>query len=149
MQTVSCKFFPDVLFNWPPPGTVHEVKADNTPLCAVIENMRKKMSPVITASDSIVLLNTKLPRNLTHDEYINLSLDLYEQKRYVECVEACLLALSKNSSSAVAYNNMCSAYNSMQKWQDAERACSMALSLQPDFTLAKSNLEFARKNLTR
>ena len=58
-------------------------------------------------------------------------------------IDACRLALSKNPSSALAYNNLCTAYNSLGKWKEAKNACEMALALRPDFDLAKNNLKVA------
>ena len=36
--------------------------------------------------------------------------------------------------SAVAYNNICSAYNQLQQWDKAIEACQQALAIDPDFT---------------
>lgn len=45
--------------------------------------------------------------------------------------------------SAIAFNNVCAAYNGMGKWTQAMEACKKALSLAPDMQLAKNNLAFA------
>ncbi len=153
-QTIQCKFYPDVLFNWPPPGTVHEIKADNTPLCAIIKNPRIIISAeiIIKAQDSILTTrdaSVKLPGNLSHDEYINLSLKFFNEGKFIESIEACKLALQKNPYSVLAYNNMCAAYNSINKWQEAKKACEMALAIQYDFQLAKNNLEWTKSQMKK
>jgi len=40
LTTVECKFAPEFLARWPPPGTVYEVRAGRTPLAAVVMNAR-------------------------------------------------------------------------------------------------------------
>jgi tetratricopeptide (TPR) repeat protein len=40
LTTVECKFAPEFLARWPPPGTVYEVRVERTPLCAVLLNAR-------------------------------------------------------------------------------------------------------------
>ncbi|MBI3502482.1 MAG: glycosyltransferase family 39 protein [Bacteroidetes bacterium] len=246
VQTVECKYTPEMLESWPPPNTVYEVKADNTPLCAVVENFRnknaddvlgkmnerintqptfylyyslagmnyyfKKYAECIDAcqksialkqnyantwsllasaygmlgkwdeeieackkalainpnmdfvrsnmnfallqknkstSETIIIKQSNLPQGLTADEYINLSLKFYNEKKFEAMIDACRMAISKNPSSAIAYNNLCSAYNSLEKWNEAKDACEMALALQPDFNLAKNNLNVALQHLKK
>ena len=45
--------------------------------------------------------------------------------------------------SALAYNNICAAYNALKQWDDAIAACERALVIDPDFELAKNNLGVA------
>ena len=52
-------------------------------------------------------------------------------------------ALQHNPNSAIAHNNMCSTYNSLQEWDKAQSFCEKALKITPDFPLAKNNLKFA------
>ncbi len=52
-------------------------------------------------------------------------------------------ALQHNPNSAIAQNNMCSTYNSLQEWDKAQTYCEKALKITPDFQLAKNNLKFS------
>ncbi len=42
VQTVAGKHVPELLNQWPPAGTVYEVRADDTPLTAVVMNFRNR-----------------------------------------------------------------------------------------------------------
>lgn len=85
--------------------------------------------------------------NPTAENYLNLSLQYYQEAKYEECIEACNKSLKINPSFAEAYNNICSAYNAMGKWQEAIKSCEKALKLKPEFPLAKGNLKYAKKVL--
>jgi len=64
---------------------------------------------------------------------------------YKKCIEPAQNALKLNRKSADAYNNICSAYNNLKKWNEAIGACQQALKLKSDFQLAKNNLAFAKQ----
>ncbi len=149
MQTTAAKNFPDWLTNWPPPGTIHEIKADNIPLCAIIKNPWKTQPILLTQEDSILIEKQNLPKNLSFDDYMNLSFKKYESKQFEACVGACLLALQLNPSSDVAYNNICAAYNELKEWEKAKKACQEALRINSEFTLAKNNLNWASDMISK
>lgn len=79
----------------------------------------------------------------TEDDYINLSLAMYNIGKFNECIEACENAIKLNPKSADAYSNMCAAYNSLQQWDKAKEACAKALSINPEHKLAKGNMQWA------
>jgi tetratricopeptide (TPR) repeat protein len=83
-------------------------------------------------------------KNPTAENYLNLSLNYYEAGKYNECVEACKKAINIKPDYALAYNNMCSAYNALKIYDKAIEACNKAIALQPDFELAKNNLKLAQ-----
>ena len=58
-------------------------------------------------------------------------------------------ALEKQPNYAEAYNNICTAYNNLQKYDSAAWACSKALELKSDFQLAKNNLNWAKSQLKK
>ena len=78
------------------------------------------------------------------DYYINLSLKYYNEGKYIECINA-----AKNSNSilpnAIAYNNICTAYNKLKEYDKAIDACNKALKLEANYTLARGNLNYALK----
>jgi Flp pilus assembly protein TadD len=46
--------------------------------------------------------------------------------------------------SAVVKNNLCSYLNELRRYDEAIAACNAALRLDPDFTMARNNLSWAR-----
>lgn len=78
------------------------------------------------------------------DYYINLSLEYYKKEKYQTCIAA---ARKSNAitPNAIAYNNICSAYNELNQYQKAIVACNEALKLDADSRLAKGNLAYAKK----
>jgi Tfp pilus assembly protein PilF len=81
----------------------------------------------------------------TPEYFLDLSLRLYNEKKFQECIDACHKALQLKPGYAAAYNNICSAYNEMKEYERAMQACDSALKIDPAYTLAKNNYEYARK----
>lgn len=88
---------------------------------------------------------TRGPVARSATEYINLSVQYYNDGEWEKCVEAGIGALNFNPASAVAYNNICIAYVQLGDYDRAILACNKALSLQPDFPRARANLNAAIK----
>ena len=85
------------------------------------------------------------PVTSSPEYFLNLSLQLYNEKKFYECIDACHEALRLKPDYAEAYNNICSAYNELKEFEKAMQACDSALKLNPGFTLAKNNFEYARR----
>jgi protein O-mannosyl-transferase len=75
----------------------------------------------------------------SYGDYINDSLTFYTAGDYQRSLEAAQNALQLQPKSAVAYNNICAAYNQLQQFDKAVEACAQALLIQPDFEQAKNN----------
>jgi tetratricopeptide (TPR) repeat protein len=82
-------------------------------------------------------------RQQTPDNYLTLSLRYYETKQFEKCIEAAREALKLRPDYALAYNNICAAYNNLGKYDEGIKACQASLVLDPGFTLAKNNLNWA------
>jgi Flp pilus assembly protein TadD len=76
-------------------------------------------------------------------EYINLSLQHYNDGEWQKSIEAGNRALSLNPNSPMAYNNICAAYVQLDNFDEAIIACNKALALRPDFPRARGNLNAA------
>ncbi|MFC6096438.1 tetratricopeptide repeat protein [Flavobacterium qiangtangense] len=78
----------------------------------------------------------------TAADYLNQSLEYYNQGNYSRCIEA---AKKSNSilPSANAYNNICSAYNQLRQYDKAIKACDKALELDSSHQLANGNRQYA------
>lgn len=85
-------------------------------------------------------------KNPTSENFINLSLQYYYAGRFDDCIKSCEEALKIKPNNAIAYNNICSAYNNLKKWDEAIKACEMALKIDTGFTLAKNNLALAKQS---
>jgi protein O-mannosyl-transferase len=79
----------------------------------------------------------------SEDKDISLSLSYFNSGDYKKCIETCTKIIALDSTSAIAYNNMCAAYNALKQWDDAIKAGNKALQIKPDFTLARNNVNFA------
>ena len=78
------------------------------------------------------------------DSYVQLSLVYYRSARYDDAIIAAQQALEQGPS-ARAHNNICAANNALKRWSAAEQACTEALRLNPNFKLARANLNWARR----
>jgi tetratricopeptide (TPR) repeat protein len=107
----------------------------------VIEALRIEQSDAVGKSPK----RPEGPIAKSESEYINLSLQHYQNGEWEQCVEASIEALNINPSSATAYNNICAAYLQLEDFDRAILACNKALALRPDFPLAKNNLNAAIK----
>lgn len=79
----------------------------------------------------------------TEQDYLNFSLSYFKAGDYINCILVCKKIIALDSNSAVAYNNMCAAYNALHQWDDAIKAGTKALQLKPDFDLARNNVNYA------
>lgn len=77
------------------------------------------------------------------EAYLNESMTLFQAGRYAESIAAANKALALRADYADAWNNVCAAYNGMQKWDDAIAACTRAIRIKPDYALASNNLAWA------
>ncbi|PZR72976.1 MAG: hypothetical protein DLM73_11760 [Chthoniobacterales bacterium] len=87
------------------------------------------------------------PAKRTPESYLDLSLQLYREERYVESIVASRLALDLRPAYAEAWNNIGAAYNNLGRYEEAAAACEQALRYKPDFELARNNLSFARQKM--
>jgi len=80
-------------------------------------------------------------------EALELSYVLFESQAYTEAVRAGEYALQLDPRSAPAYNNIAVAKGALGDHQGAAEAARRALEIDPNFTLAKANLEQALRKL--
>jgi len=100
----------------------------------------KEQKKITEHMDSVV------KNNPTPENYLNLSLMFYKQKLYMKTIDACKKAIAIKPDFALAYNNMCSAYNNLKMWDDAITTGEKAVTLDPSNQLVKNNLAFAIKS---
>ena len=90
-------------------------------------------------------LLAQLNQRQTPEQYLALSLQRYEEARYIESIAAAQTALEIRPDYPEAFNNVCAANNKLGRYEEAAKACEQALRLKPDFDLARNNLQYARK----
>ena len=104
---------------------------------------------IINAASRTALESAKDNALVTPDftNYINLGLAYYKAGQNQNSITITLKALKLAQTAkdqSLAYNNLCAFYNALQMPDSAIKAGEQALRLQPDFQLAKNNLESAR-----
>jgi tetratricopeptide (TPR) repeat protein len=85
----------------------------------------------------------------TEPELITVSLALYSQKDFKGAIAISQKVLKMNPRSATAYNNICVSHNQLKQWQLGVQACQQALNIDPNFSLARNNLNWALAELNK
>lgn len=101
----------------------------------------------LNEKDPLLAYEQFVAQNPSPENHIELSLKYYQAGEYMKCIDECLKALSIKEDHAIAYNNICSAYNALEKWEKAIEACEKAIEIEPTFERAKNNLDWAKRNL--
>lgn len=89
---------------------------------------------------------TMVENNPTAENYLNLSLQHYNAGEYQKCIDACLKSLELKPDYALAYNNICTAYNQLKNWDKAIEYGEKGLKYDPTNELIKGNLKIAYTN---
>jgi protein O-mannosyl-transferase len=82
-------------------------------------------------------------------DYVNQSLNYYNQGQYELCIAACVSALVINPDYDLAYNNLCAAYIKLGQWDDAVAVGKKGLKISPNNERLKNNVaqaEWDKKN---
>ncbi|UZO80725.1 tetratricopeptide repeat protein [Aquimarina sp. ERC-38] len=117
---------------------------NHLPSKELLEKIEEKQQ---IASEEWQELKVNITTNYTEEELLNLSLKYYTKGLYDKVISICTILLEKYPKNSRAYNNLCSAYNQMGKWQLGANACRKALELDPDYKLAQNNLNWSLKNI--
>jgi tetratricopeptide (TPR) repeat protein len=78
----------------------------------------------------------------TPENYLTLSLQYFQSRRYEDCIRAATEALRLRPNYAEAYNNIAAGYQSLGRWDLSIEAAQTAIRLKPDFQLARNNLAY-------
>lgn len=121
----------EILVNWPPKNTVHQIKVDDVPIIAIVKN------------DNIDLL-AKLKTDSTDVNFLlNLSLEFFLTNDYPHAIVVAEKVLLLDPNNAIAYNNICSSLNSLFLFAEAIEAGKKATEIAPDFQLARNNYTYS------
>ena len=102
-----------------------------------------------TGKSQLELEAEKSANYKTPQEFLNLSLLYYNAKNYQGCIDAAQKAIKLKPDFAEAYNNICSAYNAMGKFEEGAKACEAALKINAGYTLAQNNLKYAKSMMKK
>lgn len=81
----------------------------------------------------------------TPESLLDTSLALYRAGRYQESLHTAQRAAALRPDWDLAWNNVCAAYNSLGRWDEAIAAGEKAVRLNPANAYAKGNLDWARR----
>ncbi len=94
-----------------------------------------------TGLDQIAKAETAAKTEPTVDNYLALSVEYCQARRYDDCIKAAHEALHINPDQAEAYANLASAYHSLGNVDETIAALQEEIRLNPNLPSAKSNLE--------
>lgn len=78
--------------------------------------------------------------NPTAGNYLNLSLNYYQNGNFEKCIKAANQAIKLKPNFVEAYTNICSAQSILGNYEEAILAGQKAITINPDYQLAKNNL---------
>jgi len=130
LQTVAAKYFPAALGDWPPFGTVYEIKADETPLAAVVMNYRgRSPEPVLER------MWAWAEQSRTHATYVTLASMCWKFGRREQARDAFRKALELRpvpvDRSAYAYHDLAEKMFGAGYHEEAIAAFRLSLERHP------------------
>ncbi|SEM20642.1 TPR repeat-containing protein [Aquimarina amphilecti] len=128
--------------NWSKDHTVHEIKIDDIPVCFIIKNHKN-------LGKHIVELREKLKKKPSSNSFGQLALLEYDNKNYINSVNALKEAVRLDPNNYIAFNNLCSIYNNLLLFDEAKLACEKALLIKSNMELAKNNLRNSNDGIQR
>ncbi len=135
----SAKYANDILYHWPPKGTIYEVMVDGVSVCAIIKNWR-----VPTSINDQAALVANLPTN-TAEGLINSGFAYYNKKDFNRAIVEFKKALVLSPKNTLVYNNIVATFNNMQMFDEALEYGAKGLQIDPQFQLLKNNLSETAK----
>lgn len=130
------KFNHDLLYHWPPPGTVHEVTAKGVPLCAIVKNPRIQY---VNNAHTQAIISVNQPVDSFALEMAR-GIDFYQKANYNLAVIAFKYCVHLNPQSKIAINDVVASYNSLQMFDEALAYSKKGLVIDPNFQLLKNNI---------
>jgi tetratricopeptide (TPR) repeat protein len=139
LQTVECKYNPQMLREWPPSGTVYEVRADGTPLTAVRINFRNRRREEVLEP-----VQDWAGKSQTRAVYDSLASMLYRNGRYDESAAAFRKAAELEPGvvgrTHDAYMATSTNFYKIGKYEESIMASRLALEQRPKSTLAQDKI---------
>jgi tetratricopeptide (TPR) repeat protein len=83
---------------------------------------------------------------LSAEQLLEMSLQLYQNGKYEECILIAEKAIQVKPDFVEAYNNICAAYNQLGKFKESVEAADKGLAIKPGYQLLINNRNFSIKN---
>ncbi len=106
-------------------------------------SLKNKLSNFLLTNDIANIDELFRDKTKNLDDFIELTNDLYNLKRFDEAINICLKIIEIDSNNKFAFNNLCACYNQKKQWFNAKKACEEALRIDPNFRIAKNNLNWS------
>ena len=100
---------------------------------------------VLAINNLKVAFDNAHPETFDRTTLLNNTLNAYKIGAYDYCVKYSKILVNRDKNDAIAWNNLCSAYNALGEYKKAMAACRKAVAIAPDFELAKNNLRYAEE----
>lgn len=107
---------------------------------------QNNLKNAIDRKNKLATATANFSKTQLSNHFVNISFEYYQEEKYKACIAAAQKSISIRPN-ASAYNNICSCYNQLKKYQRAMDACSEALKLNPTSRLAKGNINYAKEQL--
>ena len=135
----EAKHEPDLLYHWPPAGTIYEVKTEGVPLCAITKN------PRITEATNNQPAVSVVQTNDSSTYFLAAGINLYQAGDYNHAAMMFKQSISHNPGNKIAINDLVATYNQLKMFDDAIAMATEGLKLDPTFQLLLNNLAESKK----
>ena len=135
----------DLLYHWPPPGTVYEVKTEGVPLCAVVKSNHAQQSNANSNStpEPVTANNGQPVDSSTY--YLNLGMAIYQKGDYNQAVLIFKKSVEFNPKNIISINDVVVSFNNLKMYDDAIAYGKKGVAINPTFPLLNNNLAESRK----
>lgn len=149
MLPAEAKFNHDIIYHWPPQGTVHEVMMNGAPLCAIVKNYHTlaEATPPVAAAAPVQQQETinfkPSPTFKASMKYVSSGDAYHKAGDHNRSIIEFKKAIAEDPQNVFAYNNLAACYNELKMFDEAINNARKGLSISPDFQLLKNNLAAA------
>ncbi|MCS6819357.1 MAG: hypothetical protein NZ522_05345, partial [Chitinophagales bacterium] len=92
----------------------------------------------------IIALQQKTDQQMTKEDYVQLGIYHYKRREFARAADIFQRGINKFPQDVLLLNNLCASFCELKQWDKALPYCEEAVSLQPDYALARNNLQWAR-----
>ena len=136
----------DILYHWPPPGTVHQIMADGAPLCAIVRNAKSNFG----GEQQPAATNDQPPATgANSNSYLVSGIQSYNAKDYNKAIVLFKRAVEADSTNQMAWNNIIATYNTLQMYEDAIEVANKGIQRFPTYDIMKNNRKISVDGLSK
>ncbi len=113
------------------------------------EGINLTLSSLGNFKSAVQIAQEAVKQNPNADNFVNLSLAFYNSNQFLESAIAAKEAARIKPDYAIAWNNICAAYNKIGEFDSAFAAGTKAVMLKPNDELTKNNFIYAQQQKIR